>query len=302
MILDNFRKASGWAQFFILWGLFFVGMMIGGVISSVIIIVWSGGDLVATMNITDQPYGLIQVNQIISVVLMFLLPSIVCAYLFSNKPQSYLKTQSPGSPIFWILTILFILAMQAPVAITAYYNEQIAFPESMAKIEQLMRSIADMNKSIMSTLLANDSIGGILLNLFVIAVMAAVVEELFFRGCLQQIMTKITKNAHVGIWITAVIFSAIHFDIYGFVPRILLGAGLGYLFLWTGNIWYPILAHFLNNAAVVLLQQLYYKTPELQENDFSWDSDLWYAIGGMTGIVIIVFLFNKYKAKTTPSL
>ena len=193
-----------------------------------------------------------------------------------------------------------MIALAPLVSLTAYYNEQLTFPESMSALEQMMRSFAELNKSAMSKLLANDSIGGIILNVFVIAVMAALVEEFFFRGCLQQIMIKITQNVHVGVWITAVIFSAIHFDIYGFVPRILLGAGLGYLFVWTGNIWYPIIAHFVNNASIVLLQQLYYKTPELQENDFNWDTDIWYVIASVVGIPIIIFLFRKYKQKVTP--
>lgn len=301
MILENFRKSGGWAQFFMLVALAIIGAIIGSFISFFITIIWTG-NISSAIGLENQPYGLIQTNQIISVVFIFLLPAIGCAFLFSEKPQSYLKTQKPNSPIFWILTILFILAIQALVGVTSYYNEQLVLPESMAKIEEIMRSMAELNKSVMTTLLANDSIDGIILNLFVIAVMAAIVEEFFFRGCLQQIMIKITKNAHAGIWITAIIFSAIHFDIYGFIPRILLGAGLGYLFVWTGNIWYPVLAHFLNNAAVVLLQQVYYKTSELQENDFGWNNDLWYVIASVIGIVIIVFLFNKYRVKTSPSL
>lgn len=301
MILDSFRKAGGWSQFFMLIGLAVMGAMIGGFFTVFVTIIWTGGDLLASTNMANQSYGLIQANQIISVIFTFLLPAIAFAYLFSEKPQSYLKIQSPSSPIFWILTILFLVAGQSLVSATAYYNEQLVLPESMAAVDKIMQSFAELNKSVMTTLLSNDSIGGIILNLFVIAVMAAIVEEFFFRGCLQQIMIKITKNAHVGIWITAIIFSAIHLDIYGFVPRILLGAGLGYLFVWTGNIWYPVLAHFLNNAAVVLLQQLYYKTPELEENDFNWSNDLWYVIGSVIGIAVIIFLFNKFRTKATPS-
>jgi uncharacterized protein len=94
---------------------------------------------------------------------------------------------------------------------------------------------------------------GLIGNLFTIAFLAAFVEELFFRGMLQQTLTEAKLNHHIAIWITAAVFSAIHIQFYGFLPRMFLGAILGYLFFYTGSIWVSIAAHFVNNALVVLV-------------------------------------------------
>ena len=85
-----------------------------------------------------------------------------------------------------------------------------------------------------------------------LAMLPAVCEEWLFRGTLQPIVARATKNYHAGIWISAVLFSAIHMQFFGFLPRLLLGASFGYLVVHSGSIWPAILAHFINNVSVVL--------------------------------------------------
>ena len=93
----------------------------------------------------------------------------------------------------------------------------------------------------------------------VVAVIPAVGEEIVFRGLIQTHLTRLTRNAHVGVWVGAAIFSAIHFQFFGFLPRMLLGALLGYLYLWSGNLWYPIFGHFVNNATALFVMVAYKK-------------------------------------------
>jgi hypothetical protein len=93
-----------------------------------------------------------------------------------------------------------------------------------------------------------------LLNLFICAALPAIGEEFFFRGTLQQLFNQWFKNKHVAIIVTAFLFSAIHLQFYGFIPRFLLGLYLGYLFVWTGSLWAPIFAHFLHNGISVGIQ------------------------------------------------
>jgi uncharacterized protein len=97
------------------------------------------------------------------------------------------------------------------------------------------------------------SVGTLILNLFVVAFMAALSEEMFFRGVLQKVSIECFRNKHVGIWFSAIIFSAFHMQFFGFFPRMFMGAYLGYLFLWSGSLWPGILAHFVNNGAMVFL-------------------------------------------------
>ena len=99
--------------------------------------------------------------------------------------------------------------------------------------------------------------GDMVFNVILIGLIPAIGEELFFRGVLQRIFGELFKNKHWSVWITAVIFSAVHLQFFGFVPRLLLGAMLGYLFLWSGSLWLPIIAHFVNNATAVILAYTY---------------------------------------------
>jgi membrane protease YdiL (CAAX protease family) len=94
----------------------------------------------------------------------------------------------------------------------------------------------------------------LLFNLLVVAALPAVGEELLFRGLVQRSVERWSGRSHLAVWITAVVFSAVHMQFEGFLPRLLLGAALGYLFLWTRNLWAPIVAHFVFNGAQVVAQ------------------------------------------------
>jgi membrane protease YdiL (CAAX protease family) len=89
--------------------------------------------------------------------------------------------------------------------------------------------------------------------IFVLAVIPAISEEMIFRGVLQQIVCRIFRSGHAGIWITAIFFSAIHLQFFGFIPRLILGLSFGYLFFWSRNLWLPVIAHFINNSVPVLM-------------------------------------------------
>ncbi len=131
----------------------------------------------------------------------------------------------------------------------------------------------------------------------VIAVVAGLAEELIFRGCLQQIMQQIVKNKHIAVWVTAFIFSAIHFQFYGFLPRMLLGALLGYLFLWSGNIWVPIIVHTANNVIGVITAYLYFDTPKYEQiTSYKIEHQISYII--LSVVLSVLFLFVIYKKRT----
>ena len=99
--------------------------------------------------------------------------------------------------------------------------------------------------------------GELIFNLFMIALIPAIGEELLFRGIVQNIFSRWLKNNHAAVWFTAILFSAMHMQFYGFIPRLMLGAMLGYLLVWSGNLWWPIIAHFVNNAAAVIFSYLF---------------------------------------------
>ncbi len=187
---------------------------------------------------------------------MFVVPALFFAKLESKNWTEYLKLR--GFPIILILITVLIMFSSGPVLeLSAQINKSMKLPGFLEGLEQWMLSkeleMAEMTKQ----LLKMNSAGVLAFNLLMLAVIPAIGEELIFRGCLQKIFAKWTGNRHVAIWVTAIIFSAIHVQFYGFLPRMLLGALFGYLLVWGGTIWIPILAHFMNNAVAVITAYIY---------------------------------------------
>lgn len=233
-------------------------------------------------------------------IFIFLVPALESAFLFEKRPLRYLKLNKAIDVRFLILSIVLIFAVQPMVSWLGYHNNNMSLPESLAPLEQQMRSWEDMATQTMEQLLINSTIPVLLLNIFVIAIMAGVAEELFFRGSVQQLINKISHNKHIAVWITAFVFSAIHFQFYGFFPRMFLGALLGYLFVWSGNLWIPIIVHSLNNAMSVLLFHFYYGTPSYNKMENIGVGDTWWT--SLISIVIsflICYLLIKDSKKLT---
>ena len=97
-------------------------------------------------------------------------------------------------------------------------------------------------------MLEMDSIFDLIVNLVIVALLPAIGEELLFRGVIQKELLAKIKNHHVAIILASVIFSGIHLQIQGFLPKLIIGLILGYAYYWTKSIWYPMVLHFVNNA------------------------------------------------------
>ena len=125
------------------------------------------------------------------------------------------------------------------------------------------------------------------------ALIPAIIEEWFFRGVLQKIMIDWTKYAWIGILITSIIFSLIHFDIDNFVARLILGLALGLTFYYTKNIWTNILVHFINNSfAAIEMWLLVRQNKTLDDENMPWYLALTSLI---VCIIVIVYLEKKNK-------
>ena len=179
---------------------------------------------------------------------MFLVPPIICAYLWNKRnPFVRLKMNKGANWELFLIGIGIILLMGPAVNLLADLNSRIALPKSLESIEHLMQQLEQQNKEIMTQFLQTDTL---LINLCLIALLPALGEELTFRGTLQQIL----GNKHLAIWITAILFGAIHMNYHQFIPLTLMGAMFGYMLLWSGSLWVPIVMHFTNNAFYVILQ------------------------------------------------
>lgn len=169
-------------------------------------------------------------------------------------------------------------------------------PDGLSSLELWMQNLERSAQETTNLLLAGTSIWDYLGNILFIGVFAAVAEEVFFRGALQQLLVKLFKNKHVGVWMTSFIFSLMHLQFYGFLPRIILGVLLGYLFVFSRNLWIPILIHFLNNALVVTLS-FFFKENSVHQYLENPPITSIFIITGLVSLGLLIYLFWVYQAK-----
>ncbi|HPE40117.1 MAG TPA: CPBP family intramembrane metalloprotease [Bacteroidales bacterium] len=206
----------------------------------------------------------------------------------SKKP---FKDQSKSIIITGILSFFIILV----IGLIGEWNQQIHFPDSLHKIELWMRSMEDSNQETISLLTAAPNIGNLLLNLIFMAILPAICEEIFFRGVLQQTLISLFKNRHIAILVTAIIFSTIHFQFFGFFPRLLLGIYLGYLTVWSGSLLLPVIAHFFHNAVSLIITFMSEKAiPHSEELNIS-DLPGIALLFVISASIISIGIYNLYK-------
>ncbi|MFI5148799.1 MAG: CPBP family intramembrane glutamic endopeptidase [Bacteroidia bacterium] len=193
-----------------------------------------------------------KISQVLSVLLIFVLPSLLIGFLMTRSGIRFLGLGLTVKPVYYLLALVLIFCALPLVNALAELNKHMVLPSSLKEVEDWMRSSEDKAGKLTEAMLKSAGMGDLILNLFTVAFMAAVSEELFFRGLVQNVCREWFKNYHVAIWITAFIFSAFHMEFYGFLPRMLLGLGLGYLYVWSGSIYISMLAHFTNNAIGVI--------------------------------------------------
>jgi membrane protease YdiL (CAAX protease family) len=171
-------------------------------------------------------------------------------------------------------------------------NQKMVLPDYLKGIEEWMQQSEKQIEKVQEAMLNMQTFGQMLFALFIVAFVTAVAEELLFRGCIQTMLTKATKNVHASIWITAILFSAFHMEFYGFLPRLLLGVLFGYFVVWSGSIWPAIWGHFINNGTAVVVTYLYqHKKVTMNPSDQHFFNNWAYVIS----ILITLFLLFVYR-------
>lgn len=232
--------------------------------------------------------------QTIQTIGLFIIPPIILGYLFSGKIKNYLYLNKSFNPSSLILIVLLMVFAGPFINFIGELNSNMWFPDWMSGIEQWMKD-AEENAAIITEAFVNvETIPALAFNLFMIALLPAIGEELLFRGVIQRIFTNMTRNNHWGIWISALLFSALHMQFYGFVPRVLLGAIFGYLLVWSGSMWLPIVGHFLNNAiAVIGMYFIHNKLISPEFEKIGSTSNNYYMAVLSLGLIIVFMLMIK---------
>lgn len=198
-----------------------------------------------------------KILQSLSSVFMFGVPPVFLGYLIVREPRNYIKfdTHFPGALLLLVFVIMFFSAPLMELLVNL--NQKMVFPEFLKGLYKWMRDSEDEAAKATQILLKMNGVGDLVVNLIMIAVLPAICEELMFRGAIQTIFTRWTKNPHWGIWIAAILFSAMHMQFFGFLPRLMLGVAFGYFVWWSGSIWTSVWGHFLNNGTAVVVTYLY---------------------------------------------
>ncbi len=186
-------------------------------------------------------------------VLAFMLPVVITVVFISAKPLEYLRLNKAPSIKSIIFLIATFIVMTPAFNYIVDWNNNISLPESMKGIESWMRTAENAAQAVTNKILNENNL---IVSILIIGMLTGMSEEMLFRGGLQTILRSRPMSIHIAIWSTAVIFSIMHFQFFGFVPRVLLGAFFGYLAYWSGSLWTAVIAHALNNSTVIVAHRI----------------------------------------------
>lgn len=194
--------------------------------------------------------------QIVNQVGVFIAPAIIFVILTDDDFSGYLNLNG-GNRWLSIMFGFILLVISMPfINWLVQINNNIHLPAYLSRIESWMRNSEDTAQKLTDAFLATKTLRGLSVNMVMVGILAAVGEELIFRGILVRLFREWTGNIHLAVIIPALLFSALHLQFYGFFGRLVLGIVLGYLFVWSGSLWVPITVHFLNNAMAVVVSFL----------------------------------------------
>lgn len=274
---------------------FIFSFLIGQIITSYLLSS-SGIELVANAKLSQIiPHNkiyILKIIQTISSIFTFILPSLLISIFLKQDICPLFRIKNKVNISYYILIILFMFSITPLMNLIIEWNSSIVFPDYFKDIELKFREMETNSAETVNLLLTGSGFYNLLVNIFLVALLPAIGEEWLFRGILQKQIHLLFNNIHLAIIISAAIFSAIHFQFFGFIPRMLLGIIFGYLVYYSGTIWTAIFAHFFNNFIAVIITYLISNEhlPKVIDNIGSQRSD-WYLL--VFGILLAFFIGKK---------
>jgi membrane protease YdiL (CAAX protease family) len=230
--------------------------------------------------------------QILSTTIPLFIASVVFAKLIAKNRNEYLKPTAKIPGMLWLIVFCVMVISTPLIECLSNFNQKLVLPHFLDGVQRWMRETEDQAQKLTAVLLQMKTISSMIFKLIVVGLLTAIVEEFMFRGCIQTIFTKWTKNYHAAIWVTAALFSAFHVEFFGFLPRLMLGVLFGYFVVWSGSIWTAVWGHFINNGTAVAASYMYQnKMVKINPEDqhiFNWGSYLF-------SLIIVLFLLYLYR-------
>ena len=236
-------------------------------------------------------------------VLAFIVPAVIAMAIFYRSPcQAMCLDRAPGWTAIGIIVAFYVVSLPAMNWITTM-NQTMTLPSWMSGIEQTIRSLEDSAADATNNLFKTNGIWDTIVCISVVGLLAGLSEEMLYRGAMLRMMQDSRMGVHTAVWIVAIIFSAIHMQFYGFLPRMLIGVWLGYLLVCTRSLWAPIIAHVLNNSVYVVLSLLAKKgiIPKGFDDSIGLPAPgafPWLALLSLiASIALVVWTYKHYSAK-----
>jgi len=199
---------------------------------------------------------LLQYFQVIQSFGLFIIPAMLAGYFFERSSIRYLRIDIPSWWPIYLITLILMLASLPLINWMVTVNDMMKLPDFLNGLEAWMKTMEEEAEKLTRAFMQMPTPGAFLFNMFMIALLPAIGEEFMFRGLIQRLFREWLGNIHVAIFLSALLFSAMHMQFYGFFPRMVLGIVFGYLFYWSGSIWIPVFAHFIQNGLVVMVTYL----------------------------------------------
>lgn len=245
----------------------------------------------------------LRIATVIQDILLFILPAVATAVIICRQPADFLLIRRVPGLLPGLLTVALVMASVPAMNVIVKWNMSLSLPECLGWLEAAMKSAEQSAQEFTRVLIGGSGVKSLIAALLIVGVLAAVSEELFFRGALQQLLLTGGMRVHVAVWTTAVIFSAVHMQFYGFVPRLILGAGFGYLAVWSGSVWLGALAHFTNNAIAAVGMTVAKNNAVIgsvsQENIEVSGPELVAACVSVCAVVALIFALRRSVSRTS---
>lgn len=294
--IRQFARTSVLNRLVLLIALIIAGVSLASFIGFALAELLFGVPLLSEPSLMDDPSGaemipVLRMLQTLQAFGMLVVPSLAYIHLTAERQEVQQMLKWPSRQGILIAIALFMVAFPF-INFIASWNAAIELPGTMGDWMEAKEAQAAL---LTEQFLDMPHLGLLAFNLLMMAVLPALGEELIFRGILQRGVCRMSGSTHLAVWIAAILFSAVHLQFLGFVPRLLMGVAMGYLFAWSGNLWYPVIAHFTNNAmAVILAFSSQHGLIRTQVEDAGTDQGSLAAFS-LAFVLILLYLFERMQ-------
>lgn len=303
---DRQTKSNAFTSLLLLVAFVFLGLFVGQFLGFALLLPLFDFELQQVLQVISDPAAsphartAMMILQAGGALFGFILTPLLHQYFIDRIDLSTLLDAQRTAAWPLALVGILVLAFMPVNALVMEWNLGLDFGPISPAFHEWASAKEEELRQLTEQLTRFESVGGLLAGLLVIAVLPALGEELVFRGIIQRRLYTLVGNPHAAIWIAALAFSAIHIQFFGFFPRLLLGALFGYLYYWSGNLWYPVFAHFVNNGFTLLMLYLH-QQGNVEMDIESIETVPWsLALAALIGCAALLYFFKQQTVQPPP--